>query len=102
LPSSQGGGSYIAEVDGGLTLWSSDNGKTTQLHWQGKLRGVGFEPLDFELVTKTSDKVKDKTGRLIPSVVALPIDEEKATAISKEARSDEDALLDTMAPSIDN
>ena len=92
----RGGGAYIAEVDGGLTLWSDDNGKTTQLHWQGKLRGVGFEPLDFELVTKTSDKVKDKKGRLIPSVVALPITEEKANEMSKDARSDEDALLDMM------
>ncbi len=92
----RGGGAFIAEVDGGLTLWSDDNGKTTQLHWQGKLRGVGFEPLDFELVTKTSDEVKDKKGRLIPSVVAMPISEDKAMEMSREARSDEDAILDML------
>ena len=56
----------------------------------------GFEPLDFELVTKTSDEVKDKKGRLIPSVVAMPISEDKAMEMSREARSDEDAILDML------
>ena len=92
----RGGGAYTAEVDGNLTLWSDNDGKTTQLHWQGKLRGPGFEPVDLELITKTSEKVIDKNERLIPSVVAQPISEEKAIELGKEARSDEDALLEMM------
>jgi hypothetical protein len=91
----RGGGAYIAEVDGNLTLWSDDDGSTTQLHI-GKVRGPGFEPIDLELVVKTSDKVKDNKGRHIPSVVAQPISEEKATELTKEARSNENALLDMM------
>lgn len=92
----RGGGAYTAEVDGNLTLWSDNDGKTTQLHWQGKLRGPGFEPVDLELITKSSEKVKDKKGRIIPSVVAQPISEEKAIELGKEAHSDENTILEMM------
>jgi hypothetical protein len=92
----RGGSAFVNEVDGNLTLWSEDNGKTIQLHWQGKLRGPGFEPIDFELKTETSEKVKDSKNRLIPSVAAHPISEEKAKELTKAARSDEDGLLDMM------
>jgi hypothetical protein len=92
----RGGGAFLNEIDGNLTLWSDDNGKTTQLHWQGKLRGPGFEPLDFELKTETSDSVKDAKVRLIPSVAAHPMSEEKATELTDAARSDEDKLMDIM------
>ncbi|MBT7486550.1 MAG: AAA family ATPase [Rhodospirillales bacterium] len=92
----RGGGAFLNEVDGNLTLWSDDNGKTTQLHWQGKLRGPGFEPLDFELKTETSDSVRDTKSRLIPSVAAHPITEEKAQELTNSARSDENQLMDIM------
>jgi hypothetical protein len=92
----RGGSAFVNEVDGNLSLWSDDNGKTTQLHWFGKLRGPGFEPIDFELKTETSEKVKDKKGRLIPSVAAHPITEDKAKELTKAARSDEDGLLEVM------
>ena len=51
----RGGSAFVNEVDGNLSLWSDDNGRTTQLHWFGKLRGPGFEPIDFELKTETSE-----------------------------------------------
>jgi hypothetical protein len=92
----RGGGAFLNEIDGNLTLWSDDNGKTTQLHWQGKLRGPGFEPIDFQLKTETSERVKDVKGRLIPSVAAHPMSEEKKTELTNAARSDEDNLLDIM------
>jgi hypothetical protein len=64
-----GGGAFLNEVDGNLTLWSDAEGQTT-LSWQGKFRGPEFNPLTFKLETKHADAVIDEEGRLMPSVVA--------------------------------
>ena len=40
--------------------------------------------------------MQDSKKRLIPSVAAHPITEEKAKELTKAARSDEDGLLDMM------
>ena len=45
----RGGGSFLNEVDGNLTLWADDEQNVTTLHWQGKLRGMSFAPIHFEL-----------------------------------------------------
>jgi hypothetical protein len=42
-----GGGSFLNQVDGNLTAAKTDN--TTELHWQGKFRGVEFAPMHFML-----------------------------------------------------
>jgi hypothetical protein len=34
------GGTYVAEIDGNLTVTKED--MTEELHWQTKLRGPGF------------------------------------------------------------
>ena len=69
-----GGGAFLNEVDGNLTLWSDAERQTT-LHWQGKFRGPEFEPMTFRLDTVTSEKVVDVNGVCLPSVVALPVSE---------------------------
>jgi len=92
----RGGGSFIAEMDGGLTLWSEDRGKTSRLHHSGKFRGPGFESIDFENQTHTSEKVADTRGRRLPSVVTVPMTEEKAEAIKKEQIKDQDVILAIM------
>lgn len=74
-----GGGAFLNEVDGNLTLWA-DADKHTTLHWQGKFRGPEFEPTSFKMTTVTSERVVDANGVLMPSVVALPITEAEATA----------------------
>jgi hypothetical protein len=38
-----GGGNFLNQVDGNLTAAKNDN--TTELHWQGKFRGVEFAPM---------------------------------------------------------
>lgn len=91
----RGGGAFVAEVDANLRVWS-DDAETTELHWCEKIRGPGFEPITFRLERKTSECVKDSKGRLIPSVVAVPMGEDELKDVAKETRSNEDALLDQM------
>ncbi len=92
----RGGGAAIAEVDGNLTVWSDDDGETTELHWTGKLRGPGFEPVRFRLARRTSDRMRDAKGNHIPSVAAIPMSEDDAAAAEAKVRSDEDCLLDML------
>lgn len=47
----RGGGAFIAEVDGNLTLAKSDG--IVRMHWQGKHRGPDFDPISIELKTIT-------------------------------------------------
>jgi len=41
-----GGGAILNEIDGNFTQTPSPDGKTTKLHWFGKLREADFEPID--------------------------------------------------------
>lgn len=82
-----GGGAFLNEVDGNLTLWSNAEKQTT-LHWQGKFRGPEFEPLAFTLNTATCDAVHDANGVLMPSVVAVPMSE---TDLERVERNQEGA-----------
>jgi hypothetical protein len=92
----RGGGAFLAEVDGNLSIFSADRGETTELHWTGKLRGSGFEPMTFRLERRTSDRLRDAKGRSISSVVAVPMTEGEAQAVQAADRSDEDAMLDML------
>ena len=47
----RGGGAFLNELDGNLTLWSEVKGEATQLHWQGKIRGPDFSPFGYSLRT---------------------------------------------------
>lgn len=85
----RGGGAFLAEMDGNLTCAKTDGG--TQLHWLGKFRGPEFEPMMFELVTKTCSALLDSRGRPIPTVIARPLSENeqgrKSDAAFKELRA---------------
>jgi hypothetical protein len=86
-----GGSAFLNEVDGNLTLWASDDKST--LHWQGKFRGPEFEPISFQMETRTSSAVVDSKGRLMPSVVALPISDAELERGEQEKQSEENKLL---------
>jgi AAA domain len=49
----RGGGAFLAEVDGNLTLWKHD-GVLLDLHHTDKFRGPGFEPISLRLETITT------------------------------------------------
>jgi hypothetical protein len=89
-----GGGSFLNQVDGNLTAAKTDN--TTELHWQGKFRGVEFAPMHFMLKTVTHERLKDRRGRLIPTVISDWISERAKEEISNQKVRDEDKLLATI------
>jgi hypothetical protein len=83
-----GAGSILNEVDGNLTLCKAKGG-LTQLHWQGKLRGVEFEPVCFRIELVTSPNVKDVKGREVRLPIFKPVTSEderqlEASALDKE------------------
>jgi hypothetical protein len=91
----RGGGAFLAEVDGNITLWKHD-GKLLDLHHTDKLRGPGFDPISLRLETVTTTRLMDKKGRLIPTVRAVWISDAETERATEDARSDEDSLLKAM------
>jgi AAA domain len=90
-----GGGSFLNQVDGNLTASKTDN--TTELHWQGKFRGVEFAPMHFMLRSVTHETLKDSTDGLIPTVVCDWISDSAKDEIAKQKVTDEDLVLAIIA-----
>ena len=86
-----GGGTFLNQVDGNLTAAKSDS--TTELHTQGKFRGVEFAPMHFLIKTVTHQGVKDSRGRLIPTVICEWISDKEKENLAAQKVSDEDAVL---------
>lgn len=89
----RGGGSFLNELDGNLTLWSDAMGESTTMHWQGKLRGADFDPIPFILRPVRVPTLTDAKKRPLVSVVAEIQSPEGAANHAKQALSDEDAVL---------
>jgi hypothetical protein len=58
-----GSGAILNEVDGNLTLWKNDG--VVCLHWQGKLRGLEFDPPQFRLEVTGSPDLLDVKNRQV-------------------------------------
>lgn len=86
-----GGGSFLNEVDGNLTAAKTDS--TTELHWQGKFRGVEFAPMHFLIKTVTNERLKDSRDRLIPTVICEWISDNVKEEITAQRGRDEDQIL---------
>jgi hypothetical protein len=91
----RGGGSYVAELDGNLTVTKDD--MAVELHWQTKLRGPDFAPVNFLLRSVTHEELKDTKGRLIPTVVAEHLSDTAQEEMTKASRCDEDLVLHALA-----
>jgi hypothetical protein len=91
----RGGGAYLAEMDGNLTLWRlSDD--VVELH-HGKIRGPGFQAMSFKLETiRDCPKLKDKKGRIIPTVRAIAISQKEEEQRLNQLEVDEDRVLAAM------
>lgn len=92
----RGGGAFLNEIDGNLTLWVEGDREATSLHWAGKIRGPDFEPVTFKLVSGTCPELADAKGRQMPSVVAELADAAHAEQATARQRRDEDDLLLAM------
>jgi hypothetical protein len=91
----RGGGSYVAELDGNLTVTKDD--MAVELHWQTKLRGPDFAPVNFLLRSVTHEELKDTKGRLIPTIVAEYVSDTAQEEMTKASRCDEDLALQALA-----
>src|SRR5262245_17785336 len=58
-----GSGAILNEVDGNLTLWKNPNTGIVSLYWQGKLRGLDFDPIPFRFESLSSPDLLDIKGR---------------------------------------
>jgi hypothetical protein len=87
----RGGGAFLAEVDGNLVCIKGDG--TVSIHWHGKLRGPDFAPILFKLKPGTTEKLKDKKGRLIWTITATPITEAEKADIEDVSRARQNELL---------
>jgi AAA domain len=87
----RGGGGFLNALDGNVTGWRDDTIVT--FHHQGKFRGVDFEPIAFDLVGITAEKLQDKRGRSIPTVMAVPLSKDDENAKRAKTFSEGDEIL---------
>jgi hypothetical protein len=87
----RGGGAYVAEIDGNLTI-TLNNG-IPSLHWQTKFRGPDFTPVAFQLRSVTHQELKTANGKPIKTVVATVLSGAEQEALEDAAYRDEDSLL---------
>jgi hypothetical protein len=87
----RGGGALIAEWDGNLSV--TKDGSVTTVHWQIKIRGPDFVPVNFLLRTVTHERLKTKKGKLMPTVIAEPLSVVRQEEMHKVARNEEDDLM---------
>jgi hypothetical protein len=92
-----GGGTFLNEVDGNLTAAIADS--TSTVHWQGKYRGPDFAPIHFLIKTVTNEKLRDKKGRQIPTVVCDWISGQRADELAEQKTTDENRVLELIAAS---
>jgi hypothetical protein len=90
----RGGGALIAEWDGNLT--ATKDGSVTTIHWQFKIRGPDFAPVNFLLRTVTHERLKSKNGRLMPTVIAEPLSDFRQEEMGRVMRNEENQLLQAI------
>jgi hypothetical protein len=91
-----GGGGTLNEVDGNFTFGVDENG-FYRLHWQGKIRGLSFDPLHFRIDKLDSPDVVTVEGDRVQMPVMFPIEEEAVDARAAALAGRDLALLKTIA-----
>jgi hypothetical protein len=92
----RGGGAFLNEMDGNLTCMKVEGTMVTELHWQGKFRGIDFSAIPFCLEVGKTDKLKDSKGRLLWTVVAREITEKERDAAEGAGQKNKAKLLAVM------
>ena len=86
-----GGGAILNEVDGNLTLSKNSETGIVTFHWQGKLRGIDFQPRPFHLLIKSCPAIVDNHGKEVLLPVLMP-----AIKSSQTDREGEEARCDRL------
>jgi DNA-binding PadR family transcriptional regulator len=92
----RGGGNFLAQMDGNLTLWRHDDNLAT-LHHLDKWRGPGFEPITFKLEKITTEKLVDSKDRQLPTIHAVAITAAEEEEQEASTEYDENRLLVALA-----
>jgi hypothetical protein len=91
-----GSGAILNEVDGNLTLWKQPSTGFVSLHWQGKLRGIDFEPATFRFEETSSPDLLDAKGRQFMLPTMRPASAEVAAQRDNDETNTDLALLRAM------
>jgi hypothetical protein len=87
-----GSGAILNEIDGNLTLWKNPATGLVSLHWQGKLRGLEFEPVPFRFEIMGCPDILDAKGREVQLPTLRPASEQGAED-RRQAEVDTDRKL---------
>ena len=88
----RGGGAFLNELDGNLTLWSESRGEVTELHWQGKIRGPDFSPFGYRL-RPVPTGLLDEKKREEMTIIADPMSDEAVANHAQQSLANEDVVL---------
>lgn len=91
-----GSGAILNEVDGNLTLWKKPETGLVSLHWQGKLRGLEFQPVPFRFEIMGSPDILDANGRQVELPTLRPSSEQAAEDRQESEVNTDRALLLAM------
>ena len=92
----RGGGAFLNELDGNFTLWSEALGQTTSMHWQDKIRGPDFSPINYRLRSVPLQGYNDNFGNPPFSVIAESISEDAAASAAASNLINQNQVLRTM------
>lgn len=92
----RGGGAFLNELDGNFTLWSEVLGQTTTLHWQDKIRGPDFTPLNYRLKSTPLERYTDNFGNPPFSVTASPMTEDAVASQTASNLINQNHVLSTL------
>ncbi len=82
-----GGGGIKNEIDGNLTCIRKGN--IVSIHWQGKLRGIDFEPVIYHSTLESDQALTDHKGRPLPlPILRLATDDQAAVEEKQELTND--------------
>jgi hypothetical protein len=101
----RGGSGFLAEIDTNLCCWKDENTGIVELHYQRKIRGPSFQPLEFELLSRNVADFKQQDGEPVETVVAVPVEQARASDLKRKQGQDDIAILhemltDTSQPTI--
>ena len=92
----RGGGAFLNEMDGNLTCMKVDGTMVTEIHWQGKFRGIDFSAIPFRLEVGKTDTLKDSKGRQFWTVMERLITGKERDAAEDTGQKNKAQLLAAM------